>query len=249
MLGGETAAEDAVAFADVIDSLSAGVFLIGADGAIAHANAQARTMLASTDMLRVVHGRLVAADPVVNRALRAALLAAVEGGVVGSAALPLTSPDGTRHVVRVRPLRASVKCAAAVFVDRATFEAPSCPDVIGRAYRLTPAELRVLFAVVDFGGAPDVAAALGIAISTVKTHLARLFEKTGTRRQADLVKLVAAFSDRLVADPRAVQAPDTFRRPSERCSIPHLALIRGQPVGFRPAGESNGRPAPMAAVR
>jgi DNA-binding CsgD family transcriptional regulator len=27
----------------------------------------------------------------------------------------------------------------------------------------------------------------------VKTHLSRLFEKTGTKRQADLVKLVAAF--------------------------------------------------------
>jgi hypothetical protein len=27
----------------------------------------------------------------------------------------------------------------------------------------------------------------------VKTHLSRLYEKTGTRRQADLVKLVAGF--------------------------------------------------------
>jgi len=46
---------------------------------------------------------------------------------------------------------------------------------------------------------PDVAAALGIANSTVKTHLGSLFRKTGTKRQADLVKLVAAFSHRLVA--------------------------------------------------
>jgi DNA-binding CsgD family transcriptional regulator len=103
-----------------------------------------------------------------------------------------------RHVVRVRPLRASVRRAAAVFVDRATFEAPSSSDVIRRAYQLTSAEVRVLFAVVDFGGVPDVAAALGIANSTVKTHLGRLFMKTDTRRQADLVKLVAAFSHRLV---------------------------------------------------
>jgi DNA-binding CsgD family transcriptional regulator len=32
----------------------------------------------------------------------------------------------------------------------------------------------------------------------VKTHLGRLFEKTGTSRQADLVKLVAGFSNPLV---------------------------------------------------
>jgi DNA-binding CsgD family transcriptional regulator len=32
----------------------------------------------------------------------------------------------------------------------------------------------------------------------VKTHLGRVFEKTGTRRQADLVRLVAGFSNSLV---------------------------------------------------
>jgi DNA-binding CsgD family transcriptional regulator len=191
-------AENAVALADVIDSLSAGVFLIGADGAIVHANAQARAILASNDMLRAVGGRLLAADHRINPALRDALFAALLGDVIGSVALPLTSRKGMRHVIRVLPLRASGRRAAAVFVDRATFEAPSCPDVIRRAYRLTPTELRILLAIVDVGGVPEVAAALRVANSTVKTHLGRLFKKTGTSRQADLVKLVAAFADRLV---------------------------------------------------
>jgi DNA-binding CsgD family transcriptional regulator len=198
MHGGKMLAEDAVALAGVIDSLSAGVFLIGADGAIVHANAQARAILASNDMLRAVGGRLLAADSRINLALRDALLAAVLGDVTGSVALPLTSREGMRHVIRVLPLRASGRRAAAVFVDRATFEAPSCPDVIRRAYRLTPTELRILFAIVDVGGVPQVAAALRVANSTVKTHLGRLFKKTGTSRQADLVKLVAAFAHRVV---------------------------------------------------
>jgi DNA-binding NarL/FixJ family response regulator len=50
---------------------------------------------------------------------------------------------------------------------------------------LTPTELRVLLAIVESGGVPQVAAALGIANSTVRTHLGRLFSKTGTSRQAD----------------------------------------------------------------
>ena len=37
-------------------------------------------------------------------------------------------------------------------------------------------------------------AALGVAVSTVRTHLLRLFEKTGTHRQADLAALLASFS-------------------------------------------------------
>jgi DNA-binding CsgD family transcriptional regulator len=74
---------------------------------------------------------------------------------------------------------------------------------VGQTYKLTPAELRVLFAIVEIGGVPDVAVRLGIAETTVKTHLGRVFEKTGTSRQADLVKIVAGFSSPLsVSGPR-----------------------------------------------
>jgi DNA-binding CsgD family transcriptional regulator len=52
----------------------------------------------------------------------------------------------------------------------------------------------VLLAIVEVGGVPQVATALGVAESTVKTHLSRLFVKTGTGRQADLVKIVAGFA-------------------------------------------------------
>ena len=38
----------------------------------------------------------------------------------------------------------------------------------------------------------------GIANETVKSHLSRLFEKTGARRQADLVKLAGGFSTPLI---------------------------------------------------
>jgi DNA-binding CsgD family transcriptional regulator len=64
-------------------------------------------------------------------------------------------------------------------------------------FELTPAELRVLLAIVEVGGVPETSAALGVAETTVKTHLHRVFAKTGTRRQADLVKLAAGFSSPL----------------------------------------------------
>jgi DNA-binding CsgD family transcriptional regulator len=35
---------------------------------------------------------------------------------------------------------------------------------------------------------------LGIGRGTVKTHLLRIFAKTGTRRQAELVKLAASLA-------------------------------------------------------
>jgi Bacterial regulatory proteins, luxR family len=41
--------------------------------------------------------------------------------------------------------------------------------------------------------------ALGVSETTVKTHLQHVFEKTGTQRQADLVKLVAGYMSPLAS--------------------------------------------------
>jgi DNA-binding CsgD family transcriptional regulator len=75
---------------------------------------------------------------------------------------------------------------------------PSPPEVIAKTFNLRPSELRVLLAVVEVGGVPETAAALGIGEGTVKAHLHRVFNKTGTSHQADLVKLVAGFANPLV---------------------------------------------------
>jgi DNA-binding CsgD family transcriptional regulator len=93
---------------------------------------------------------------------------------------------------------------------RGARDLPSPPEAIVNEFKLTPRELRVLFAIVEVGGVPDVAEVLGVSAETVKTHLWRLFEKTRTSRQADLVKLVAAFPIPFFASasPREVYQPN-----------------------------------------
>ena len=196
---------EAATFADVLDGLSAGLFLIDANGRIVHANAAANELVDGGDLLRSSCGRLVANDPEVDCALREIAAAAGSGdAAVGTKGivLPLTAHDGEPCVVHVLPLTSGARgqagaiytAVAAVFVRKVGLDSPPSSDVIGKTYNLTPAELRVLLGIVEIGGVPDVAAALGVADTTVKTHLGRLFEKTGTGRQADLVKLVAGFS-------------------------------------------------------
>jgi len=196
---------EAVCFSDVLDGLSAGMILVDANGRIVHTNNAAIAILDAGDFLRSVCGRLVASDLAINAALREILVAANAGdaalGVKGIA-LPLTAHDGERYVAHVLPLTSGARreaglaynAVAALFIRKASLEPFSPPEVIGEMYKLTPTELRVLLAIVDIGGVPEVAAALGVAVTTVKTHLSRLFEKTGVARQADLVKLVAGFS-------------------------------------------------------
>ncbi|HKA74276.1 MAG TPA: helix-turn-helix transcriptional regulator [Xanthobacteraceae bacterium] len=68
-------------------------------------------------------------------------------------------------------------------------------DLIAREFHLTPAEIRVLFAIVEVGNVPETAAVLGLSPQTVKTHLRSLFAKTATHRQAELVKFVAGYAN------------------------------------------------------
>ncbi len=196
---------EAATLADVLDGLTIGLFLIDADGRIVHSNAAANEILGVGDFLRASCGRLVAGDAHADQALRETAAVAAHGdAAVGSKgiAVPLTAHNGDRYVAHVLPLTSGARgragavytATAAVFVRKATLECPSPPEIIGRSYNLTPAELRVLVGIVEIGGVPEVAAELGVADTTVKTHLSRLFEKTGTCRQADLVKLVAGFS-------------------------------------------------------
>ena len=57
----------------------------------------------------------------------------------------------------------------------------------------------MLVAIMDFGGVAEVAAAMKLSPATVRTHLRHVFEKTGVRRQADLVKLIASYPASILA--------------------------------------------------
>jgi DNA-binding CsgD family transcriptional regulator len=200
---------EADGFADTIDGISAGMFMVDASARIVHANASGRAMLAQGSPLRAVGGKLAPNDASAEQGLDEVYAMAERGdaavGVKGIA-IPLMALDGERYVAHVLPLTSGARrraggtyaAAAAVFVHKAALDAPSPQEVIGKLYKLTPTELRVLLAVVEVGGASEVAEALGIAESTVRTHLLRLFAKTGAKRQADLVKLVASYTNPLV---------------------------------------------------
>src|SRR5262245_28670580 len=197
-------AAEAATFADTADSLGAGMFFVDASARVVNANASGHAMLAQGSLLRVVDGKLVPNDASAEQALNEIYAAAERGdaaiGVKGIV-VPLMALDGERHVAHVLPLTSGARrragtryaAAAAMLVQKAALDTPSPQEVIRKLYKLTPTELRVLFAIVKVDRVVDAAVVLGIAASTVKTHLHRVFAKTGTKRQADLAKLVAGY--------------------------------------------------------
>jgi DNA-binding CsgD family transcriptional regulator len=196
--------------ADTLDGIAAGMFLVDANGTIVRANASGQAMLANGEAVRAVGNRLTINEPGREQAL-AEIVATAEAGDTGvgsnGIAVPFLAPQGKRYLAHVLPLTSGARrtagtryaAVAAVFVDEAGREGSLPFEVIASHFALTPAELRVLFGIVQIGGVPEVARSLGISEPTVKTHLQHVFEKTDTNRQADLVKLVAGYMSPLAA--------------------------------------------------
>jgi DNA-binding CsgD family transcriptional regulator len=198
---------EAAALADSLDELASGMLIVDANARIIHANANAHRLIAEANVLRATNGRITALDLEGSRTLLD-VFSEAEGGdaAVGKSgiAVPLTARSGERYVAHVLPLtsgarrKAGIKysATAAMFIRKASLDLPSPPEAVASQFKLTPAEIRVLFAIVEIGGVPEVAPVLGISDQTVKSHLHRIYEKTSTKRQADLVKLVASYSGR-----------------------------------------------------
>jgi DNA-binding CsgD family transcriptional regulator len=76
-----------------------------------------------------------------------------------------------------------------VFVQDPAEEATPHIQAFVALYGLSAAEERVLEQIVTGQMPQEAAGELGVSLATVKTHLQKLFAKTGARRQVELVQL------------------------------------------------------------
>ena len=95
--------------------------------------------------------------------------------------LPIASGAARRQI--------EPKAVAAIFIAPAD-AIPSLPlQAWISAFGLTAAEVRVLERLIEGRTIVEVAEELKIGASTARTHLAHLMQKTGSSRQADLVRM------------------------------------------------------------
>jgi len=199
---------EAAHFAGVLDRMPCSICLVDRAGRLVHANAAGRQLLEAGDPLLTRDGRVAARDGRLDHALQGLIATASRGDaamMTENAGVLLTGHDGTHQLAHVLPLTSGMRAAVgrgldasvAILIRRTTLERTPFPELIAKAYRLTPAELRVMLGIVDVGGVPELSVALGVAETTTKTHLRRIFAKTGAERQADLVRIVAGFASPL----------------------------------------------------
>lgn len=187
--------------ASLIERTKAPVFLIDAELKIAFANAAARTMISDGDAAQTPEGSLsipmaIESKTALDRTIKAVLdKTPAISGVVGIPARRLNGTPIIAYVIPVHagPLRAglSTTAAAAIFIADPDTNSKMTGQVAELLYDLTPAEVRVMELTAEGMSMPRVARTLGVGVTTARTHLQRVFEKTGCHRQSELVELAA----------------------------------------------------------
>lgn len=181
-----------------LDAVPHGVVLVGNDTRVVHINPAAARMVASRDGLSVHAGRLRTTAPGSDTVLAHALQCALARGdsIATGDCLAAPRPSGRRpYLLRVVPLGETTaqvgksSGAMVVVVDPEDETEPEIATLI-RVHGLTRTEARVALRVLAGTGLAPIAEELSMSMSTVRTHLQRVFDKTGTHRQAELVRLL-----------------------------------------------------------
>ena len=186
-----------------VNSLSAGVFLTDREGQIVYMNKSAERQLKTGNALRVVNRRLTAIDRKADDLLARAVAAAVgmeRGPAVAGGMLALPDGEGAGYLASVLPLdggtrqtlMAPFRASTAVFVQDPTAAPRTEGEAFARLYGLTAAEFKVLLTLAPGLTAKEAAAELGLREPTIKTHLQRIYAKTGMSRQTEVIRLLLA---------------------------------------------------------
>ncbi len=186
---------------EALDAMPMGIVLLSGSGGVVGANLAARRIIDSGEVLSIAEGGLW-----VDwgwRKLRFRDLISREGGrgrrnraeEVPAFSVP-RSPGQKPLSILVVPVgeegktEAEDKPVAIVFVGDPDRPVEIDPARICQIYGLSRAEARVVALLARGYRLDQVAEALGVAYETVRKHLKQVFGKTGTARQAELVRLL-----------------------------------------------------------
>lgn len=184
----------------ILDRLTHPVFLVDAARSLRFANAAGQQALESRLAVRRVEGRLQGSDPkddyLLVEALNALAVAAprTEGADRRFVRLRGTDwkqrfgmsistlrPDETSGAFGAMPL-------AMMVLHNGNLDTHCDPFVIQELFGLTPAEADVGVLLCNGATAETIAAQRGVAVSTIRSQLRTLMQKTGAVRQGDLVR-------------------------------------------------------------
>lgn len=183
-----------------LDALAMAIAIVDQDLQISYANEGADQILSDPDAaVGLRQGRLFARQPADQRQLKRL----VEAGL-RSIAEPLEEHPSSMIIQGSNPAHALSVCVMPVMQAQSGAHPPAkvmialrslamttdLADSSRQLFNLTESEARFASALASGLSLTQAAEAQGVRISTARTHLARIFQKTETRQQSQLVSLL-----------------------------------------------------------
>jgi DNA-binding CsgD family transcriptional regulator len=190
---------------EIVDAMGLAAIMLDTSGKTTNVTARAQAIIADGD-LRYRHGVLSAIDPANDRLLqvlvRRASGAATPAAQTGDDTVVLDRRGRRPLTVQAIKLPAAMRDvftrdSAVLILNDMARDAPVPPDLLRKAFGLTPTEAEVAARVAGGSDPRSIADGLGISHETVRVHLKKVFSKTETARQADLAILVNRFTPRI----------------------------------------------------
>jgi DNA-binding CsgD family transcriptional regulator len=189
--------------AEQFEALQDGVLLADASARVVRANRAAKAILDARDGIFLCDGRLTVtgtSDALQKLVFSCARGFLARGGAGGELKVLRPLPRSPLQVT-VMPLRSKAGIGDLPWIGIGTPVAlvkvkdPDCDRQrrqinLRRRFELTPAEAALASEILKGDGRKAAARRCGISDATAKTHLSNIFEKTGTHRQAGLVRLL-----------------------------------------------------------
>ena len=183
---------------EALERLAVGVVVVDEGGRLLFANAVAEKFFRVGNGLSVLGGRLRAAQPALDHMLQSALRDAARASLGRAAQMDgvLTIPRAEHKPLglSIYPfsipavLRGAHARGALIFIGDPEVRPQPRREALVQMYGLTQAEARLCEALVLGERLQNYAERSGVGFQTVKAQLARIFDKTGYGRQADLVR-------------------------------------------------------------
>ncbi len=171
----------------MLDAVPLAIVVVDRQAVMLQVNRAAEELLARGTDATLVDGRLHLRAAGTTALLRAAC------GARTSTAISMPRAGRTPLEAIVTPLPASGAgqddLMAVVFGDREQRYQIDA-TVLRDLYGLTPAQAALAALIVDGQSLSEAALALGVAVGTVRARMKQILERTGTRRQAELVRLI-----------------------------------------------------------
>jgi DNA-binding CsgD family transcriptional regulator len=186
------------AFIGHLDRYAQAFLLTDTDRRLLFMNAAGREIMSLRDGLKIETGQVRTALPREDCALDVVVRKIAADRESQLSRLSVTRPSGATPYrlllmpvpsFGAAPLGTAQPAVAVVIVDADSAPKPD-PTALRELFSLTPAEVRVTSLLVQGRSMEEIAAGLRISFETVRTHVRRVFSKTATNRQGELIALV-----------------------------------------------------------